>query len=201
VARQLVLAVAALVALGACSGGKEPAPQRSSTSAGTTVPASTVPASTVPASTVPAGTGTTSTGGTGIDCAAVEQARRELVDVSNAELERLGIDRSDPRAFRVQALVTGQQSAQYWTAVRDALPEAGPELAGLRVAAETVVAHWQPLDARLDAIEIADGSEAAVKEATDRYLEITATSPDEDVLPAQERLTAGVDSACAGANL
>jgi hypothetical protein len=169
--------------------------------AASTAPASTAPASAVPASTVPTRTSTTSTGGTGIDCAAIEQARRELVDVSNAELERLGIDRSDPRAFRVQALVTGQQSAQYWTAVRDALPEAAPDVAGLRAAAETVVAYWQPLDARLDAIEVTDGSEAAVQQATDRYVEITATSPDEAVLPAQERLTAGIDSACAGANL
>lgn len=133
----------------------------------------------------------TATGTAAVDCAAVDSARQELTDVTNAELARLGVDRSDPRAFPVQVLVTSQQSAEYWTAVRDAITDAE-----LRATADVVVAYWQPLDAELDAIEIADGSEASLQEATRRYTEVRGSAPDDEIVQTQDRLTEGIGAAC-----
>lgn len=148
-----------------------------------------------PATTSPPTTGATATAtGDGLDCDAVEQARQDLTDATNAELDRLGVDRSDPRAFSVQVLVTSQQAAEYWTTLRDAVP---PSRTDLLADADTVVSYWEPLNEELDSITIADGDEASVQEATDRYLEISAAHPVDDVLPAQERLTAGIEEACA----
>jgi hypothetical protein len=185
-----MLSVAALALVGGCTGGDGAADAGPTPSA----PAASTPATSAPATTAPSGEATGTAGQ--VDCAAVEQARRDLTDTTNAELERLGVDRSDPRAFSVQVLVTSQNAAEYWTAVRDALAEDATEL---RAAAGTVVGYWQPLDDQLDAIEIPDGSEASLKAATDAYLEISGSNPDDEVVPAQDRLTSGVDSACGAA--
>jgi len=173
----LVLAGGALLA--GCS-GDQPAPEPT------------------PAASAPAETATTDAAEAGaeradVDCAAVEQARRDLTEATNAELDRLGVDRGDPRAFSIQVIVTSQHAAEYWSAMQEAV---GAGEAELQQAAETVVGYWAPLDADLDGIELPDAGDAAITEATNQYLAISEQHPDEEVVPAQERLTAGVDAAC-----
>ena len=144
--------------------------------------------------TTPTATGTADGAGAGWDCAAIEQARQDLAATTNDVLERVDIDRSDPRAFSVQVLVAAQRGDEYWTAVRDAIP---PEESELLSDAETVVRYWTSVDAQLEAIDLTGGDPAALQEATDRYLAVMAETPEVEVLPVQERLTAGVDAACA----
>lgn len=177
----------AVLALAACTGGSDdPVPTAPTGDGASSSPSETSAAS--PTSPDPSGTA-----GSGVDCDAVDAARAGLTDATNAELERLQIDRSDPRAFSVQVIVASQQAFEYWSAVEQAVASAGPEL---RADAATVVGYWEPLDAELDAIELPDGSEAAVAAATQRYVELSEQYPDEEVVPAQERLTADVDAAC-----
>jgi hypothetical protein len=193
-------AVSAVVVLGGCSGAHDP-PATDATPSGTGSQATSIPVSTTET------TAGNPEDGNGIDCAAIDMARLELTDASNAELERLGVDRSDPQAFPVQVLVTGQNAAEYWHTVRDALPAVVPGTGGvpqigdgrtaeLSAAADTIVGYWQPLDDQLDAIEIADGGEASVQEATRRYAEIRDSHPDEALVPAQQVLDDGIDRAC-----
>jgi hypothetical protein len=120
-------------------------------------------------------------------------AQADLTDAANAELERLGIDRSDQRAFQVQLLVTSQHAAEYWTAVRDAVPASA---SALRQDADTVVTYWSGIDAELDAITVPDSGEASVQAAVEQLSTVSGAHPDQTVVPAQERLTAAVDAAC-----
>lgn len=174
------------LAVAACTGGGAGDPATTAPTGATTSPG---PAPTnSPVTADPPGTA-----GGGVDCDAVDAARNGLTDATNAELERLQIDRSDPRAFSVQVIVASQQAFEYWSAVEQAVAGAEPQL---RADAATVVAYWEPLDAELDAIELPDGGEAAVAEATQQYVELSEQYPDDAVVPAQERLTAGVDAAC-----
>lgn len=170
----------AAVALAGCTGDSGTAPSPGPT--GATPTSETAPSPT-----------TTTAPPADVDCEALTAARDRLTDATNTELERLGIDRSDPRAFSVQVIVTSQQAAEYWAAVRDAV---GPGEAELRADADAVVAYWEPLDDDLDAISLPDAGEASIAEATQRYVEISEQHPDDQVVPAQERLTAGLDAAC-----
>jgi hypothetical protein len=77
--------------------------------------------------------------------------------------------------------------------VRDAVPA---DEADLHADADTVVAYWAALDADLDAIEVADGGEAAVQDAMDRFAEVSNAHPDTDVTPAQDRVLGAVRAAC-----
>lgn len=190
--------VAGSLALGGCSGADDPPP--SPTDSAPTTPGPTTPAGPPPtpsgtaSATGPAPTGTTTPAPVrDVDCAAVEEARERLEAATQAELDRLEVSRGDPRAFSIQVIVTSQEAAEYWSALQDALGPGEPEL---RADAETVVAYWEPLDADLEEIEIPDGSEAAITEATERYVEISEQHPDEDVVEAQERLSAGLEDAC-----
>lgn len=178
-----LLGVVAAVALAGCTGDPGTAPS----------PGPTGPTGTAPTSETAPGPTTTTAPPADVDCEALTAARERLTAATNAELERLGIDRSDPRAFSVQVIVTSQQAAEYWAAVRDAV---GPGEAELRADADTVVAYWEPLDDDLDAISLPDAGEASIAEATQRYVEISEQHPDDQVVPAQERLTAGLDAAC-----
>jgi hypothetical protein len=189
--RPLGLVAAALVVLAGCGGADDPAPPPGPTAgAETTEPATTSPTTTA----APTGTATAGGPDTGWDCAAVEQARQDLAAATNEALERVGIDRSDPRAFSVQVLVTAKRGDEYWTTVRDAIP---PEETGLLADAATVVSYWSSVNEELDAVDVPSGDPAALQQATDRYLEVMAEHPEVEVLPVQERLTAGVDAACA----
>jgi hypothetical protein len=171
-----VLSIAGLVVLGGCSD-----------SSGAPAATPSADASSSPSSAA------SSASGPQVDCAGIEEARRSLTEATDAELSRLGIDRGDPRAFQVTLLVTGREAAQYWTAVRNAVPA---EEAGLRADGDALVAYWSRLDPDLDAIEIADGGEGALTAAIQRFTEISAAQPDEAVGPTQERLTAAVDASC-----
>ncbi|MFC5997775.1 hypothetical protein ACFP6A_03420 [Quadrisphaera sp. GCM10027208] len=171
--------VAGSLALAGCSGADDPQPSPSGPSPTTTEPTTTGPTTPSPVRDV--------------DCAAVEEARARLEAATQAELDRLEVPRGDPRAFSIQVIVTSQEAAEYWSALQDALGPGEPEL---RADAETVVAYWEPLDADLEEIEIPDGTEAAITEATERYVEISEQHPDEDVVEAQERLSAGLEDAC-----
>jgi hypothetical protein len=175
-----ILSVTALLVLGGCSDGSPaPAPEPSR-------PTASGPTSATPE---PSESGSAAA----VDCAAVDDAGQALQDAVNSELKRLGIDRSDQRAFQVTLLVTSQQSKEYWTAVRDAVPA---DEADLHADADTVVAYWAALDADLDAIEVADGGEAAVQDAMDRFAEVSNAHPDTDVTPAQDRVLGAVRAAC-----
>lgn len=173
-----MLSVAGLVVLGGCTDGSG-------------APAATPSADT--GSSPGSATSSPEASGPQVDCAGIEEARRSLTEATDAELSRLGIDRGDPRAFQVTLLVTGREAAQYWTAVRDAVPA---EEAGLRADGDALVAYWSRLDPDLDAIEIADGGEGALTAAIQRFTEISAAQPDDTVGPTQERLTAAVDASC-----
>lgn len=176
--------VAGSLALAGCSGADDPQPSPSGPSPTTTEPTTTEPTTTGPTTPSPV---------RDVDCAAVEEARARLEAATQAELDRLEVPRGDPRAFSIQVIVTSQEAAEYWSALQDALGPGEPEL---RADAETVVAYWEPLDADLEEIEIPDGTEAAITEATERYVEISEQHPDEDVVEAQERLSAGLEDAC-----
>jgi hypothetical protein len=176
--RLLGITVVALALLAGCTGG--------SSGDATGGPTSAAPTTAPPSSP----------SGPAVDCAAVDAARGDLTEAANAELERLGIDRSDQRAFQIQLLVTSQQAAEYWTAVRDAVPESATEL---RQDADAVVAYWSAIDAELDAITVPDAGEQSVQAAVDQLSKISGAHPDETVVPAQERLTAALDSACGAA--
>ena len=192
--RPLGLVAAALVVLAGCGRADDTVPPPAPTTGAETTEPTTTPETTAAAT----GTGTATAGGpaTGWDCAAVEQARQDLAAATNEALERVGIDRSDPRAFSVQVLVTAKRGDEYWTTVRDAIP---PEETELLADAETVVSYWSSVNEELAAVDVPSGDPAALQQATDRYLEVMAEHPEAEVLPVQERLTAGVDAACADA--
>ena len=181
--------VAVLVLLAGCTdagGGPEPT---------TASPVTGTPAATT-SSPTPRETGATGdpTSAGGWDCEAVEEAREDLAAATNDELSRLDIDRSDPRAFGVQVLVAAQRGLEYWSMIRDAIPA---DEAALRADAEEVVQYWSSVDADLDTLAVRSGDDAALAAATRDYLEVMAEHPETAVLPVQERLTAGVESACA----
>lgn len=179
--------VAVLVVLAGCTdAGPEP----------TTAPTATGTPTATTSSPTPEETGATGepTSAGGWDCEAVEEAREELAQATNDELSRLDIDRSDPRAFGVQVLVAARRGLEYWSTVRDVIPA---DEAALRADADEVVRYWSSVDADLDTIDLRSGDDAALAAATQRYLEVMAEHPETVVLPVQERLTAGVESACA----
>ena len=181
--------VAVLVVLTACTdAGSGPEP--------TAAPTGTRTATATTSSPTPDATGATgeSTSAGGWDCEAVEEAREDLAQATNDELSRLEIDRSDPRAFGVQVLVAAQRGLEYWSMIRDAIPA---DEAALRADADEVVQYWSSVDADLDTIDVRSGDDAALAAATQHYLEVMAEHPETVVLPVQERLTAGVESACA----
>lgn len=149
-----------------------------------------------PTSAAPTTTSSASPSGPAVDCPAVDAARGDLTEAANTELERLGIDRSDQRAFQIQLLVTSQHAAEYWTAVRKAVPASASEL---RQDADTVVTYWSEMDAELDAIRVPDAGEPSVQAAVSQLSKVSGAHPDETVVPAQERLTAALDSACGAA--
>lgn len=151
------------------------------------------PTTAAPTTGPTSGSATATRDGTAWDCAGVEQARQDLADATNAELERMEVDRSDPRAFSVQVIVAARRGLEYWTTVREAIPD---DEAELLADADIVVEYWTSVDADLDTIDVGSGDEAALAAATTRYLEVMAAHPEVEVLPVQERLTAGVDAAC-----
>lgn len=170
-----VLLVAGLAA--ACSGGApdDPAPSPTSgTSAGTSTAA--------PTEDPP------------FDCAAVGTAQQDLGDSAAAELERLGIDRSAPEAFTVVLLATSQNAATYWGAVEGATTATAPE--GLRADVAAVAAYWTALEEPLAAIELTDSSAAAVQAAQDELGSISQTQPDDELVPAQQRVQDELGATC-----
>lgn len=176
-------AVAALVALVAagCSaddgdGQARPAP---TTSRGTTTTSS--PTSSAPADGP-------------FDCPAVSTAQQALNDAGTAALERLGIDRGDPRAFSVTVLVASQEAHEFWQAVRGAAR--GPLEEQQQADLDVVTGYWAGLDEALDAIEVADDSQAAVRAAASDLAAVTADATDEALAPAQQRLQDTLASTC-----
>lgn len=120
------------------------------------------------------------------DCAAVAAAQQELGDATADELERLGIDRGDPRAFTVTLIVASQQAAQYWADVAEA---ARPSLDdGLSRDVELVAGYWSAIDGELDALQVTDSSEAAIQQAATDLAAISSRHPQADLAPAQQRV-------------
>ncbi|NAZ81421.1 hypothetical protein GTR02_06285 [Kineococcus sp. R8] len=182
-----VVALAALVA--GCSGDEPEAAPATTT---TTPPASAV--------TSAAGTVSPTTTAPAFDCGAVDTARTALDDAYARELDRLDVDRGDPRAQSVYALVTTAQGPAYYTAVLAAAP------ADLRADAQVVLDYYERLSQQVGVLDVADGSERALADAVDRLDDATlaldpspaATAGASDVVVAQERLEAGVERSCSG---
>lgn len=151
-----------------CTGGS-PAPAQSPSSNGT-----------------PSGTSTATATSEPFDCPAVSAAQQALHDASAQELSRLDIDRSDPRAFTVTLVVASQQAAEYWRAVESAATDALDE--DQRRDLQLVTGYWGAIDAELDAIEIADSSDAAVQQAADELSDVSNRHPQADLAAAQQRL-------------
>jgi hypothetical protein len=128
------------------------------------------------------------------DCTAVAAAQKDLNDASGEELSRLGIDRTDARAFTVTLVVASQHAAEYWSAVsKAATPELDP---AQRKDLELVTGYWGAIDAELDAIEFENSSQAALQHAADELTAISQEHPQRELAPAQQRLQDVLFSAC-----
>lgn len=137
-----------------------------------------------------------SVSGTGgpFDCAAVAVAQKDLNDASREELSRLGIDRTDARAFPVTLVVASQHAAEYWRAVNDAAtPELDP---AQRKDLELVSGYWGAIDAELDAIEFENSSQPALQHAADELTAISQEHPQRELGPAQQRLQDLLSATC-----
>jgi hypothetical protein len=201
------LAVPALLAgaavLAGCSGdpGDPGDPAGSGDPTGSAGPPSAATAVPEPAPTAVPSTGSAGTTGADpsavADCEAVASARRVLVDATDAELSRLGVDRSAQEAFGITLVVASREAAGYWASLRDALSTAAAP--DLRDDAAGVAARWADLDPSLDEVEIADGGQAAVRAALTRAQILSVPALDEDVVEAQQRVQEAVDGACGAA--
>lgn len=128
------------------------------------------------------------------DCGAVAAAQQDLNDASGEELSRLGIDRTDARAFTVTLVVASRQAAEYWSAVSNAAtPELDP---AQRRDLELVSGYWGAIDAELDAIQFESSSPAAVQQAADELSRISREHPQRDLAPAQQRLQDQLSATC-----
>ncbi len=132
-----------------------------------------------------------------VDCSAVAAARDELLAATDAELARLDVDRSDREAFGITLFVATRHAPRYWAAVRDAVTADADER--LRSEVADVASHWGSLADDLAAVEVADGSAAAVRRALDELDDVRDALPAErveTVQAAQERAQTDVDRAC-----
>ncbi len=167
-----------------CSGGDEASPAPATT---TTLEPTSSPA---------ASTGTPTAPAPAFDCPVVQEAQEELDGAIGAELERLDVDRGDPRAQSVYALVTTREGPAYYAAVLAAAP---PELDG---DARLVLDYYRRLAQAAGPLDPGTGSTADLTAAVDA-LDRAAGAVDDPaagtaVVDAQERLQAALGRACSG---
>ncbi|WP_432497064.1 hypothetical protein [Kineococcus gypseus] len=182
-----VALLTALAALGlltpGCSERAAPAPAPTTTTLEPTAEPATS-AATAPAS-APA-----------FDCTAVQDAQDELDEAFAAELERLDVDRGDPRAQSVYALVTTEQGPAYYADVlRAAPPELGDD-------ARRVLDYYERLASAAGELDPGSGSAADLTASVDA-LDRAAAAVDDPaagtaVVQAQERLRAAMERSCEG---
>ncbi len=181
----LAAALVATAAVSACSVGDEPAP------APTTTTVQPGPVNT------PSSSPTATSSSPTFDCPSVQTAQAALDGAYGAELDRLGIDRGDPRAQSVFTLVTTDEAPEYYAAVLAAAPpEASDD-------ARVVLDYYTQLASRVGTLDVGNGS---VEELATAMAEIDAAgeavNPDLSaataVVQAQERLQAQLDRDCSG---
>lgn len=128
------------------------------------------------------------------DCEAVAAASARLDAAAEAEVERLGLTASDPRALTVTLVAAGRAAPQYWAAVAAAVSADAPATVRDDVAA--VETYWAGLAEELAAVTVADASPQAVEVAGDRLAAISAGSADAALAPAQQRVDDALASGC-----
>lgn len=175
--------------LAGCGGSDSPDPAPTTTTTSPTAATTTSPTSSESVSP-------TSTGPT-FDCASVDAAQKTLDDAYAAELSRLGIRRGDSQAQSVLTLVTTTEGPGYYAAVLAASPPEDSQDAQL------VLDYYQRLAAQAGDLTAGSGSAEDLAVAMDRLDDATlVVSPDansaDEVVAAQERLQAAVESACSG---
>ncbi|NAZ85600.1 hypothetical protein [Kineococcus indalonis] len=160
---------------------------------GTAAPAPTT--TTVEPTSSPAASASTSTApAPAFDCPAVQVAQDELDDALSTELDRLDVDRGDPRAQSVYALVTTAEGPAYYAAVLAAAP---PEL---RADAQLVLDYYRRLALAAGELDPGSGSTADLTAAV-AALDRAAGAVDDPaaggaVVDAQERLRAALGRSC-----
>ena len=179
-----VLCAGALAA--GCSGGGEAAP----------APAPATTTTLEPTSSPAAGTGTPTASAPAFDCPVVDAAQEQLDGAIGAELDRLDVDRGDPRAQSVYALVTTREGPAYYAAVLAAAP---PELGE---DARLVLDYYRRLALAAGPLDPGTGSTADLTAAV-TALDRAAGAVDDPaagaaVVDAQERLQAALGRACSG---
>ena len=128
------------------------------------------------------------------DCDAVGAARAALDARGAAELDRLGLEASDPQALTVTIVVAGTGAPAYWAAVRDALGDDAP--ASVRTDVELVEGYWSALEPQLQAVTLPDAEPATVRAAGERLSAVAAGAPDDALAPAQDRVEDAVAASC-----
>lgn len=193
--RMAFVLAAGPVLLGGCaSDGQQGAPAPETTqspslsSGGTSEPAGDT--TSTPGST-DSSTGTSDV--SPIDCGRVQEAFTALDAEIVAELDRLEIDRNSEEAFSVTLIVTSQQAEDYWMAIGEVVP---PEFEQDTL---QVVAYWESLADRTAAIEIADGSQASVRQAVQELSDATEGLDDPELVGLQEQINGAIAQTCGDA--